>query len=83
MQRLKDFFTGYDSEKRIGLLIAGLFFAAIVAYVGYGSSYTREERVALIASRVVEVHPPNNPTVVCFVLDNPGTRADSISCVKK
>jgi hypothetical protein len=83
MQSLKDFFTGYDSEKRIGLLIAGLFFASLIAYVGYNSSLTREEQVALIAGRVVEIHPPNNPTVVCFVLDNSGTRADSISCVKK
>lgn len=83
MQSLKDFFTGYDSEKRVALLIAGLFFAALFMCIGHRSSYTREEEVALIASRVVEVHPRGNPLVVCFVLDNPGTRADSISCVKK
>lgn len=40
-------------------------------------------RTAQVASRIIEVHPPNNPTVVCFVLHDPHAANDSISCVKK
>jgi len=82
MQRLKDFFTGRDSEIRIGFIIVGLFFASLAWYAIDRSSHTQEERTALLAGRVVEIHPPGNPTVVCFVLNNYGHN-DSISCVKK
>ena len=82
MQRIKDFFTGRDSEIRIGFLIAASFFMYLTWYAIDRSSHTQEERTALLADRVVEIHPPGNPTVVCFVLNNYGHN-DSISCLKK
>ena len=82
MQRIKDFFTGCDPEIRTGFLIAAPFFMYLFWYAIDNSLLTQEERTALIAGRIVEIHPPGNPTAVCFVLNNAG-RNDSISCMKK
>jgi hypothetical protein len=82
MQRIKDFFKGPSGDLHTAFIIVLLFLGSLSWYTISQSSLTREERTALAAHRILEIHPKGNPTVVCFVLDNPG-RTDSISCLNK